>query len=108
MKTKQNYISALLLMCAICLVVLAVCLTNEDQGSFIETENNSFDVKLRILAINDFHGHIATSSDSYGGVGRADYLASNIQAAKAGVEHSILVSAGDLIGASPFVSAFFS
>jgi 5'-nucleotidase len=107
MKTKQNYISALLLMCAICLVVLAVCLTNEDQGSFIETENNSFDVKLRILAINDFHGHIATSSDSYGGVGRADYLASNIQAAKAGVEHSILVSAGDLIGASPFVSAFF-
>ena len=33
------------------------------------------EVELRIIAINDFHGHIATSSDSFGGVGRADYLA---------------------------------
>ena len=65
------------------------------------------DVELRIVAINDFHGHIATTSDSFGGVGRADYLAANIQAARNDVEHSVFVSAGDLIGASPLISALF-
>ena len=65
------------------------------------------EVELRIMAINDFHGHIATSSDSFGGVGRADYLAANIAAARAGAEHSVFVSAGDLIGASPLISALF-
>ncbi len=64
-------------------------------------------VQLRILAINDFHGHIATSSDSFGGVGRADYLAANLAAARAEVANSIFVSAGDLIGASPLISALF-
>lgn len=70
-------------------------------------EERSGDVQLRILAINDLHGHIATSSDSFGGVGRADYLAANIAAARAEAENSILVSAGDLIGASPLLSALF-
>ena len=65
------------------------------------------DVELRIIAINDFHGHIATSSDSFGGVGRADYLAANIATARAGVDNSVFVSAGDLIGASPLISALF-
>ncbi len=64
-------------------------------------------VNLQILAINDFHGNIATSSASFGGTGRADYLAANIQAAEAGSENSIFVSAGDLIGASPLISALF-
>ena len=41
------------------------------------------EVQLRILAINDFHGNISTSSDAFGGVGRADYLAANIAAARA-------------------------
>ena len=65
------------------------------------------EVELRIVAINDFHGHIATSSDSFGGVGRADYLAANIAAARAGAQNSAFVSAGDLIGASPLISALF-
>ena len=65
------------------------------------------EVELRIVAINDFHGHIATSSDAFGGVGRADYLAANIAAARAGAENSAFVSAGDLIGASPLISALF-
>jgi 5'-nucleotidase len=64
-------------------------------------------VELQILAINDFHGNIATSSGSFGGTGRADYLAANIAAAEAGADNSIFVSAGDLIGASPLLSALF-
>lgn len=64
-------------------------------------------VPLQILAINDFHGNIATTSSSFGGVGRADFLAANIAAAEAEAENSIFVSAGDLIGASPLISALF-
>ncbi|MCY4555048.1 MAG: bifunctional metallophosphatase/5'-nucleotidase [Chloroflexi bacterium] len=64
-------------------------------------------VPLRILAINDFHGNIATSSSSFGGVGRVDYLAANLAAAAEGAENSVFVSAGDLIGASPLISALF-
>lgn len=63
-------------------------------------------VKLQILAINDFHGNIATT-DTFRGVGRADYLAANVQAAERNVRNSVFVSAGDLIGASPLVSALF-
>ena len=65
------------------------------------------EVQLRILAINDFHGNISTTSDAFGGVGRADYLAANIAAARAGAENSVFVSAGDLIGGSPLISALF-
>ena len=64
-------------------------------------------VLLRIVAINDFHGNIATSSSAFGGVGRVDYLAANVASARAEVVHSVFVSAGDLIGGSPLVSALF-
>ena len=64
-------------------------------------------VKLQILSINDFHGNIATTSSAFGGVGRADYLAANIRDTEAGHLNSIVVSAGDLIGASPLISALF-
>jgi 5'-nucleotidase len=70
-------------------------------------DENSLEVDLQILAINDFHGNIATSSGSFGGTGRADYLAANIQTIMAGADNSIFVSAGDLIGASPLISALF-
>jgi 5'-nucleotidase len=70
-------------------------------------DENSLDVNLQILAINDFHGNIATTSGFSGGVGRADFLAANIRAAEAEADNSITVSAGDLIGASPLISALF-
>ncbi len=59
------------------------------------------------MAINDFHGNIATSSSSFSDVGRADFSAANIAAAEAGAENSVFVSAGDLIGASPLISSLF-
>ena len=75
---------------------------NNGQGA-----GNSKEVHLQILAINDFHGNIATSSGSFGGTGRADFLATNIRNREAGAANSIMVSAGDLIGASPLISALF-
>lgn len=68
---------------------------------------SSQEVPLQILAINDFHGHINTFSSSFGGTGGVQNLASNIRAREAEVRNSIVVSAGDLIGASPLISALF-
>ena len=77
----------------------------DSRGSCNEVYPENVD--LQILAINDFHGNIATSSGSFGGTGRADYLAANIQAAEAGVDNSVFVSVGDLFGASPLISSLF-
>jgi 5'-nucleotidase len=76
---------------------------NDDGGGAA----NSAQVPLQILAINDFHGNIDSASTSFGGTGGADFLATNIRAREAGVRNSIVVSAGDLIGASPLVSVLF-
>ncbi len=65
------------------------------------------DIPLQILAMNDFHGNINTFSSSFGATGGAQNLATNIRDREAGLANSIVVSAGDLIGASPLISALF-
>jgi 5'-nucleotidase len=86
-------------------------ITREQMAAFFHRASAvGFD--LQILAINDFHGNIATTGEwgpegAEQPVGRADFFASHITEAEAGVENSILVSAGDLIGASPLISALF-
>jgi 5'-nucleotidase len=77
-------------------------------------EDRHREVDLQLLAINDFHGHIeATAGDTYpvDGVnvpaGGAEYLATHLEQAREGQRYSTTVAAGDLIGASPFMSAIF-
>jgi 5'-nucleotidase len=86
-------------------VILAAVLTSTALAG--QGAENSREVNLKILAINDFHGNIATSSGAFGGTGRADFLSTHIRAAAAEADNSIFVSAGDLIGASPLISALF-
>jgi 5'-nucleotidase len=86
------------------LVAAPVSASGHNNGKGAE---NSKEINLQILAINDFHGNIATTSGAFGGVGRADFLAANMRAAEAEADNSIIVSAGDLIGASPLISALF-
>ena len=75
-------------------------------------------VQVRIIAFNDFHGAlqppryaiIATGPDGREvrvPAGGAAYLASAMRRLRAGSPNSIAVSAGDLISASPLVSAGF-
>jgi 5'-nucleotidase len=75
-------------------------------------------VEVRLIAFNDFHGYIDAPGDTLkvpaaaGGtvslpVGGAAYLAGAIQAAKAGHPRSVVVAAGDLVGASPLDSGLF-
>jgi 5'-nucleotidase len=77
-------------------------------------------VDLRILAINDFHGNLRPPS---GGIrisdpndktkkimvpaGGAEHMATLVKQLRAGHNNTIFVAAGDLIGASPLLSAMF-
>lgn len=78
-------------------------------------------VKVKVLAINDFHGNLKPSS---GGIrvrdpadptktvvvpaGGAEHLATAVAQLRAQNPNHILVAAGDLIGASPLLSALFN
>lgn len=73
---------------------------------------NKSEVEVQILALNDFHGNIQPPSGSSGRVGAidaggAEYLASHVKALEATNRNTVVVSAGDLIGASPLLSALF-
>jgi 5'-nucleotidase len=77
-------------------------------------------VDLRILAINDLHGYLHASS---GGIriadpndttrkitvpaGGVEHMATLVKELGKGRKNTIFVAAGDLIGASPFLSAMF-
>jgi 5'-nucleotidase len=77
-------------------------------------------VELRILAINDFHGYlqpppggiaIADPDDKAKKIivpaGGAEHMATLVKQLRQGTKNTIFVAAGDLIGASPFLSAMF-
>lgn len=71
-------------------------------------------VKLKIVAINDFHGQLESPGsfrDASGAptipVGGIDYLAGYFADIKSKNPNTVIVSAGDLIGATPLLSALF-
>ena len=70
------------------------------------------EVEVQLLALNDFHGNLLPPSGSSGRVGTinaggAEYLATHVQELEAENANTLVVSAGDLIGASPLLSALF-
>jgi len=74
-------------------------------------QNAPSQVSVKLLAINDFHGQLEAPAGpgEIGGVaaGGAAYLAAHIRTLQAAHPHTVFVSAGDLINASPFASALF-
>ena len=83
-------------------------------------ESQAAPVDLRILAINDFHGYlqpppggirIADPGDKSKKIaveaGGAEQMATLVKQLRQGANNAIFVAAGDLIGASPFLSALF-
>ena len=74
-------------------------------------------IDVQILAINDLHGNLEPPAGSSGTIklpdntvvdaGGAAYLASHVAALRADNPNTIVVSAGDLVGASPLISALF-
>ncbi len=77
-------------------------------------------IDLRILAINDLHGNlrpppggirIADPTDKTQKIsvaaGGVEHIATLVKQLRAGAKNNVFVAAGDLIGASPFLSAMF-
>ena len=77
-------------------------------------------VDVQLLAFNDFHGNLKPPSGSSGKIvtgpvpatdfveaGGVEYLATHIKALKAANPNTVVVAAGDVIGATPLLSALF-
>ena len=77
-------------------------------------------VELKILAINDFHGHLKPPPGGFRSpdaanpgktiswpAGGAEAMATAVKSLKASSPNVVMVAAGDLVGASPLLSALF-
>jgi 2',3'-cyclic-nucleotide 2'-phosphodiesterase (5'-nucleotidase family) len=75
-------------------------------------------IRVQVLSFNDYHGHLdppagtdatlgAVLDPSGTPVGGSEYLSTKLTQLRAGVEHSVTATAGDLIGGSPFLSGLF-
>jgi 5'-nucleotidase len=74
------------------------------------------DVDVQLLGLNDFHGHLESTTPGTIApdpasprvpAGGAEYLATHVRGKAAENRNTLVVSAGDLIGASPLLSALF-
>src|ERR687895_564466 len=68
------------------------------------------DVEVQLLGLNDFHGHLeAHTPGRIGAVtaGGAEYLATHLRQKETTSHNSLSVSAGDLSGGCPLLSALF-
>jgi 5'-nucleotidase len=90
-------------------IALSACATLHEGAS---PRQASGSVTIQLLAINDLHGHLEPSSGPNGRInsteaGGAEYLATHLKKAVAEHPNSIVVAAGDLVGASPIASSMF-
>jgi 5'-nucleotidase len=97
---------------ALALLSLSACATTEGLPDIAAP------VDVRIIGFNDFHGHLdppkaATETVNAAGEkirvpsGGVAYLASAVDSLRAGQANTVVVAAGDLIGASPLSSSLF-
>jgi 5'-nucleotidase len=99
---------------------IAVVIAVAAAGVFAGCATPSPTVAVRVLAINDFHGHLQPPTGGFRQpdpatpgrtlsqpAGGAAHLATAVREARAGHPHTVFVAAGDLIGASPLISALF-
>jgi len=101
-------------------LLLAAVMLATAPGAVARASAQTAPVELRILAINDFHGYlqpppggirIADPGDKSKKItveaGGAEHVATAVRQLRDGYANTIFVAAGDLIGASPFLSAMF-
>lgn len=104
---------------ALSVAVLAACSNPQPEPDRVKHADNGSDlVNVKIIAFNDLHGHlepphlsIAVPGPGHSMLavpaGGASYMASVIRQLKQENPNHAVVSAGDMIGASPLVSALF-
>jgi 5'-nucleotidase len=100
----------------IALAVVGLAIPVQGVGTASDTathlgdgRNSNQIVDLQILALNDFHGQLEpvppSSSQGTPELGGVAQLATLVRQHRAENPRSVFVSAGDLIGASPLISA---
>jgi 5'-nucleotidase len=102
------------------LLLLAVPATaGAKDGPSSRAEDRAQKTHIQILGLNDFHGNLRPPDEtsSSGRIGPAlpagvaaggvEYLATHVRQLRATNPNTLFVSAGDLIGASPLISAAF-
>jgi 5'-nucleotidase len=94
---------------AIVAMIVATGATSKNAPPIIK---DGSEIEIQLLALNDFHGNLQPPSGSSGRVGTvtaggAEYLATHVRNLEQTNRNSFVVSAGDLIGASPLLSGLF-
>jgi 5'-nucleotidase len=102
------------------LTILAAVMLVVTLGPTSRASAQAAPVEVRILAINDFHGNlrpptggirIADPADTTRSIavpaGGVEYMATLVKQLREKPDNTIFVAAGDLIGASPLLSAMF-
>ena len=90
-RMRMSALTALVLALAAC----APTPRTTDAGRYVE---------LTLLGFNDFHGAL---EQPRGGPGGAAYLAAHLRQERSRSVHTVTVSAGDLIGATPLIASLF-
>jgi len=99
-------LAAMLLAAVLATAVGAASLRTNAQAAKLDT------VSVQLLAFNDFHGNLEPPSGSSGRVGNVDaggaeYFATHLAQLRATNPNTLIVGAGDMIGATPLLSALF-
>ena len=113
---KRKYIAAAAASVVVSAVLIACGGTNTTHDPVMAPPAVPFTVK--VIGFNDFHGQLeaagtfgtsaAVPAADRPPVGGADFLAAHVAELKKQNPHSVVVGAGDFIGATPLISALFN
>ncbi len=109
---------------AVAIAFVPVAGAKVDSGnSSSSAVDNAQTTEIQILGLNDFHGNLEPPTGSGGRIGAltggacvapachlaggVEYLATHVRQLRATNPNTLFVSAGDLIGATPLISALF-
>ena len=109
MRSRLSLAAAVSGLIAVALATSAIPGGNSATADVLDPNNTA---NIQILSINDLHGNLEPPAGSSGRVGTinaggAEYLATHVRNLKNTNKNTLIVSAGDLIGASPLLSALF-
>lgn len=87
-------------------LVSTTLLTGFDLAPVKQNHHNNKELQVQLLSINDFHGQLDKEGKvNNKAVGTAEYLAAYLKQREAQNPHTLLVQAGDMVGASAPSSA---
>jgi 5'-nucleotidase len=106
----------LLLLCLMAMTAFPAAAFADGRDDDDDDDRPKRDVEVQLLGLNDFHGHLEANtpgtiapdpSSPRVPAGGAEYLATHLRQKETTNRNTLIVSAGDLIGASPLLSALF-